>query len=232
MQLLVRDVMTRNIIKLKKTTTIGEAAQIFLDRSIDGAPIIDDKNRVTGIFTKTHLIRAMAIGTPLNIQVDKVMSRNIITINEKMLAEEALSIPVGRLPVVDDQGNLVGWLTRTDLANAFSAAIKPLMEGLLPALNRTGVALVSVDSEGIINIYNQATEVVLGITPGSTMIGQPMEVILPGQMMAQVLETGKPTSEILYLNNRTYAAQYSPIITDEQVTGGVAIYQDITGLVK
>lgn len=232
MQLLVRDVMSTNIIKLRKNTTIGEAAQTFLDRSIDGAPIIDDKNRVVGIFTKTHLIRAMAIGTPLHVQVERVMSRNIITINEKMLAEEALSIPVGRLPVVDDAGNLVGWLTRTDLANAFSAAYKPLMENLLPALNMVRVALVTVDSEGSIVIYNQATEEILGITPGSTIIGQPMELVLPGKSMALVLETGKPSSELLHINTATFAAQYSPIIADEQILGGVAMFQDITSLLK
>lgn len=233
MQLLVRDVMSTNIIKLKKSTTIGEAAQTFLNRSIDGAPIIDDKNRVVGIFTKTHLIRAMAIGTPLNIHVERVMSRNIITINEKMLAEEALSIPVGRLPVVDDAGDLVGWLTRTDLANAFSAAYKPLMENLLPALNMTRVGLVTVDVEGRIVIYNQATEEILGIPPGKTLIGQPMELVLPGlKMMSQVLNTGSPSSEKLDLNKSTFALQYSPIIIEEQVTGGVAMFQDITSLLK
>jgi predicted transcriptional regulator len=44
MQLLVREVMSKNLIKLKKNQTVGEVAQIFLSRVIDGAPVVDDKS--------------------------------------------------------------------------------------------------------------------------------------------------------------------------------------------
>ncbi|HEX3032015.1 MAG TPA: CBS domain-containing protein, partial [Bacillota bacterium] len=193
MQLLVKDVMTKHLIKLKKSDTIGEVAQIFLNRSIDGAPIVDDKNKVIGMFTKTHLIRAMATGMALQTPIERLMVKNIITINEKMQAEEALAIPVGRLPVVNDKGNLVGWLTRTDLANAFFNRYKPLMESLLPALNITRVALVTVDTEGYITICNQATDELWGLQEGRTFIGQHVEAVFPSQKIGEVLTTGQPT---------------------------------------
>lgn len=230
MQLLVKDVMSKNLIKLKKDNTVGDVAQVFLARVIDGAPVVDDKSKVIGIFTKTHLIRAMAMGTPLQTPIERLMAKNIITISEKMLAEEALSIPVGRLPVVNDKGALVGWLTRTDLANAFFSRYQPLMENLLPALNTTRVALVLVNTEGFITICNQATEEIWGLQEGSTFIDRHVEEVFSTKKISIVLRTGTPAAEILTVKRATIAAQYTPLMNEEQVTGVVAVFQDITGL--
>lgn len=230
MQLLVRDVMSKNLIKLKKNHTVGEVAQIFLSRVIDGAPVVDDNSKVIGIFTKTHLIRAMATGASLQTPVEKLMAKNIITISEKMLAEEALSIPVGRLPVVNDNGSLVGWLTRTDLANAFFTRYEPLMETLLPALNSTGVGLVLVNTEGLITICNQAAEQIWGIKQGDSFIDSHLDEVFATKRISEVLSTGLPVAELITIKGATIAVQYSPLLNDEQVTGAVAVFQDITGL--
>lgn len=230
MQLLVREVMSKNLIKLKKDQTVGEVAQIFLNRVIDGAPVVDEKSKVIGIFTKTHLIRAMAMGTSLQTPVEKLMAKNIITISEKMLAEEALAIPVGRLPVVNDHGSLVGWLTRTDLAKAFFARYEPLMESLLPALNSTGVGLVLVNADGFITICNKAAEEIWGLQEGSSFIDRHIEEVFSTQKIMEVLSTGQAAAEIITIKQATIAVQYSPLLNEDQVTGAVAVFQDITGL--
>ncbi|MFZ3172714.1 MAG: CBS domain-containing protein [Carboxydocellales bacterium] len=230
MQLLVREVMSKNSIKLKKNQTVGEVAQIFLSRVIDGAPVVDDKSKVIGIFTKTHLIRAMVTGASLQTPVEKLMTKNIISINEKMLAEKALSIPVGRLPVVNDNGSLVGWLTRTDLANAFFTRYEPLMETLLPALNSTGVGLVLVNEEGLIIICNQAAEQIWGIQQGSSYIDRHLDEVFANNRISEVLSTGLQVAELITIKGATIVVQYSPLLKDEQVTGAVAVFQDITEL--
>ncbi len=231
MQLLVREIMSKNLIKLKKSNTLVEVAQIFLKRLIDGAPVVDDHGKVIGIFTKTHLIRAMAMGTSIDKTIERIMEKNIITINEKMPALEALSIPVGRLPVVNEAGALVGWLTRTDLANAFYTNCQPYMVDLLPSLSSTSVGVVLTNEKGIINTCNQAAEQIWG-QQRKNFVGRPAEKTFPTRKISQVISSGKPETEILTVNQAKIVGQYSPILDNDQLSGTVLVFTDISGLIN
>ena len=50
------DVMTKEVITVKKETSIRELAQIFADRRISSAPVVDDSGRFLGIVTESDLI--------------------------------------------------------------------------------------------------------------------------------------------------------------------------------
>ena len=66
MRVYVKDVMSKGVVKLSRDQTIKEVNQLFLDRVIDGAPVVDGAGKVIGVFTKTHLMRAMgrSLDTP------------------------------------------------------------------------------------------------------------------------------------------------------------------------
>lgn len=159
MRVLVKDVMSKGVLKLRKHQTIGEVNQLFLARVIDGAPVVDDSGKVMGIFTKTHLMRAM--GKPLDMPIEMLMNRNVITISELMPVEEAMNIPVGRLPVVNTEGLMVGWLTRTDLASAFVNHYKKSIDSFWQIFNTTCHGIISVNRLGEIEMMNKMAEQVL-----------------------------------------------------------------------
>ncbi len=50
------DVMTRDVITVKKETTIRELAELFAQHRISSAPVVDNNGQMIGIVTETDLI--------------------------------------------------------------------------------------------------------------------------------------------------------------------------------
>ena len=70
---LARDVMTYDPIVITKDSDLAEAAHIMITNSISGIPVIDSRANLTGIITKTDIIRALA-GSYNSLIKDKVES--------------------------------------------------------------------------------------------------------------------------------------------------------------
>lgn len=49
----VSDIMTKEVITVKKSTTLGEAAGILAKLRIHGMPVVDDEKKVIGIITES-----------------------------------------------------------------------------------------------------------------------------------------------------------------------------------
>ncbi len=226
MRVLVRDVMSRGVLKLKKEQTIREVTRLFLERFIDGAPVVDDDGKVIGIFTKTHLLQAM--GKPLDLPIERLMNRNVISIEETMPVEEAMSIPVGRLPVVDKEGKMVGWLTRTDLATAFLEYYKKSIEGLSQVINTIAYGIIAIDAEGKITVFNKTAEEFWGIEADS-IAGLPVKEVFPVLKMESILKTGEPLSKQLQVDNAFYRINLYPIKVADETRGGLAEFFKIEG---
>ncbi|MDI6644689.1 MAG: CBS domain-containing protein [Methanobacteriaceae archaeon] len=55
--LLVEDVMTQNVETINEGLSVEETAKIMLEKGFSGIPVVDDDGRVTGLITKTDLIK-------------------------------------------------------------------------------------------------------------------------------------------------------------------------------
>jgi arabinose-5-phosphate isomerase len=85
--------------------------------------IVDDANRVLGIFTDGDLRRALDQGMDVHAtRIDQVMTRRCITARPDMLAEEALHVmdthKINGLLIVDGGQGLIGALNMHDLLRA------------------------------------------------------------------------------------------------------------------
>jgi len=85
--------------------------------------VIDGARRVKGVFTDGDLRRALEKGVDLaRVKVDEVMSRSPRTLRPEALAVEAVQLmeahKITQLPVVDEEGALVGALNLHDLFRA------------------------------------------------------------------------------------------------------------------
>ena len=56
-RLLVREVMTRNVITVTPETPIQEAARLMVENKIGGLPVEDPSGRVVGMITETDIFR-------------------------------------------------------------------------------------------------------------------------------------------------------------------------------
>ncbi|MCB0815255.1 MAG: IMP dehydrogenase, partial [Flavobacteriales bacterium] len=103
-------------VKLAEDAVVGDALKLMAEFKIGGIPVVDGKGRLVGIVTNRDLRFEKKMGRP----VAEVMTREgLITAapNTTMAqAEEVLQDhKIEKLPVVDDQGLLVGLITYKDI---------------------------------------------------------------------------------------------------------------------
>lgn len=55
-ELKARDIMTRNPIVLKRDVSVKEAAELFTEKGIGGAPVVDDEGNLIGMVSSGDLI--------------------------------------------------------------------------------------------------------------------------------------------------------------------------------
>ncbi len=118
----VGDIASKNVISLKIDCGIKEAARLFSENGIDGAPVMKN-GKVVGVFTVTDLIRAIAEDND-DATVGDLMSTKVIIINEDLKIAKAIEIlfkkSISRLIIADNDNNLLGIVTRTDLINSIT----------------------------------------------------------------------------------------------------------------
>lgn len=118
----VSDIASKNVISLKIDCGLREAARLFSENGIDGAPVMKN-GKVVGVFTVTDLIQAIAEDND-EATVGDLMSTKVIIINEDLKIAKAIEIlfkkSISRLIIADNDNNLLGIVTRTDLINSIT----------------------------------------------------------------------------------------------------------------
>ncbi|MBO6110464.1 MAG: CBS domain-containing protein [Methanobrevibacter sp.] len=121
-KLTVGDIASKNVISLKIDCGLREAARLFSENGIDGAPVMKN-GKVVGVFTVTDLIQAIAEDND-EATVGDLMSTKVIIINEDLKIAKAIEIlfkkSISRLIIADNDNNLLGIVTRTDLINSIT----------------------------------------------------------------------------------------------------------------
>ena len=124
-ELPIERVMTTKIITVSPDTTMGELKEILRVGRISGAPVLDG-NRLAGIISIEDLIKALENGD-IHAPVRNRMATNLITVQASESVVEAVKkfaqYKVGRLPVVDEHGRLVGILTGGDITRGLLETI-------------------------------------------------------------------------------------------------------------
>ena len=114
----VEHVMTRLVVKFAPTDSVRDAAARLAQNDITGAPVVAD-GRVVGVVSEVDLVRA-----EFWAQVSRVMSTHLVTISPGAgIADAAMTMErhrVKRLPVLDDQGYLLGIVSRGDVVRAIA----------------------------------------------------------------------------------------------------------------
>jgi CBS domain-containing protein/anti-sigma regulatory factor (Ser/Thr protein kinase) len=124
----VSQVMTRNVKSLPPEATMIELVELFRQNRISGAPVIS-KGTMVGIVSMEDLIHALT-NFDQYAPASKYMtpSQLLVTIRDTDPVVEALELfsrtRLGRLPVVDQDGRLVGMITKGDVTRGVLAALQ------------------------------------------------------------------------------------------------------------
>jgi CBS domain-containing protein len=108
----IKDIMCKKVITAKEDISIQEAVQLLNDRHVGSLVVIDDEQKIIGIFTERDAVRIMANKYSTQEPLGKTMSRHVVTISLEASFDEAkrlmLSHDIRHLPVTDETGKLIG----------------------------------------------------------------------------------------------------------------------------
>jgi CBS domain-containing protein len=54
--MLVKDIMSKDVVTVYETNTIEEVARIFIDKKISGVPVVDSQKKLVGIISEGDLV--------------------------------------------------------------------------------------------------------------------------------------------------------------------------------
>ncbi len=114
----VQKLMTKSVQTVKHDTSIGHLDDIFADKGISGAPLVDDDDNLVGFVTKSDIARFDSTGDDaFFVKARSIASDKVITVAPDASIEEAaqkmLDEHVHHLVVMDD-GAIVGILSTFD----------------------------------------------------------------------------------------------------------------------
>src|SRR5687767_7528594 len=95
----------------------AEAIRRMLDHHVGAVAVLDDHDRLAGIFTERDVMQKLALSgrNPEAVPVRELMTSTVEIANADMPASEALNVMVERhvrhLPIVDVEGQLLGVLS-------------------------------------------------------------------------------------------------------------------------
>ena len=117
----IRDLMTDNPRTIDAEKPVAYAAKMMRDEDVGLAPIVQGDRLVGTLTDRDIAIRVVAEGRdPESTTVREVASTDLVTIDPEQSLDEALRLmaqrQVRRLPVVEEDGRLVGVLAQADVA--------------------------------------------------------------------------------------------------------------------
>jgi CBS domain-containing protein len=139
-----KDIMSADVITVKKDATIEEIAHILTEKNISGVPVVDDDNSVIGVVTQKDLLyKKIEPRFPPVVEIlggliflksvknyneelrklvatkaEEIMTKKVVTVDEdtdiERIAELMVEQDINRIPVVK-ASKLVGIISRTDV---------------------------------------------------------------------------------------------------------------------
>ncbi|RLI90856.1 MAG: CBS domain-containing protein [Candidatus Altiarchaeales archaeon] len=141
--------MSRDVISVRTTDAVLDAIKVLKENEISGAPVIDEENNLRGVVSGTDVLRLIEhlidyhpflipfldilekypddltniVKDASKKRVKEIMSEPAIVVDENASIYRAASLmwknDINRLPVVDNDGTLVGIITRKDILRVF-----------------------------------------------------------------------------------------------------------------
>jgi CBS domain-containing protein len=117
----IRELMTENPKTVSSDATVTEAARVMREDDVGLVPVVDGDRLVGTVTDRDIAIRVVAEERdPNNTTVRETASTDLVTIDPEQDLGEALRLmaqhQVRRLPVVEEDGRLVGIVAQADVA--------------------------------------------------------------------------------------------------------------------
>ncbi|MFJ9869130.1 CBS domain-containing protein [Streptomyces sp. NPDC101165] len=192
----VNDVMTRTVVALRTGAAFKEIVRTMREWRVSALPVLDGAGRVVGVVSEADLLpkeeyregdpgRHGQLRDPADLRkadgvtADELMTAPAVTVAPDATLAHAARVMacsrVKRLPVVDDQGALMGIVSRSDLLTVFLRNDEDIAEDVgrevVTRLFGTRTAPVRVEvHDGVVTLTGRVQDTVL--VPLATLLAR------------------------------------------------------------
>jgi len=185
MNVVVRDVMTADVITVREDTPFEAIAAALHQHRVSAFPVLDEASQVIGVVSESDLLAKLALGVGDDggpgmitgiLRRQQLQKAHAVTAAELMTSPAYSVLPedtveqaarimflrnVKRLPVVDTDGRLAGIVSRTDVLAVYNRSDADIAEEI-----RTGILATETPADpGILDVSVRAGVV--------TIVGRP-----------------------------------------------------------
>lgn len=122
----IRDLMSENPCSIDADKPVAYAAKMMRDENVGLAPIVDGDKLIRTLTDRDIAVRVVAADKdPTSTKVHEIATTEVVTIDPDQSIDEAMRLmsdyQVRRLPVIEEDGRLVGVVAQADVAEHASA---------------------------------------------------------------------------------------------------------------
>jgi CBS-domain-containing membrane protein len=136
----VRDVMSTHVIAVRQSAPYKDMAAMLREQRVSAFPVLDDHNKVIGVVSESDLLTKAALEGTMPGMLQGMMSQREHARASAVTAAELMTTPpvtigpdepvtqaarlmysrhVKRLPVISDDGTLIGIVSRADVLSVY-----------------------------------------------------------------------------------------------------------------
>lgn len=112
----VKDYMTQNVISVSPDTSVDHIIDLMKESHHNSYPVVEN-DKLVGMVTAFDIVAKKAGNT-----VDSIMTTKLVVANQNLSINDASRVMfrrgISRMPVVDEEGKLVGIITNTDMVRS------------------------------------------------------------------------------------------------------------------
>jgi CBS domain-containing protein len=128
----IKEIMTSPVRTVGPDMAVADASRILWHEGIGALVAEDDGDDIAGIVTESDVVRGVCAGhDPGRLRVRELMTDIVVTVAPTETVRDASARmqdnDIKKLPVVDDEGTLVGIVTTTDIAESLAPTFEDVL---------------------------------------------------------------------------------------------------------
>lgn len=230
----VKDALTRQVFIVSKDTNIEKLNESMLLRQHEEALVVDEDNNIIGIITRNDLAKNLAREIDKKTLVTEIMTPNVIFMEqEKRLIDakyEMRRYGIGRAPVLDQNGKLMGLITSKTICDGFSGQLEKAENfiELLTGHIKTAICVLNANQD--IVFYNPAFE---ELFHPSRIVRFTPENFLPAELIERIKRGERPLEDIYFENKgRKFALKLCSLSDTDKNTPLLLCIEEISDIIN